>query len=280
MFAKALGFQVVASDAAERAAVVARALIANSSVRLRREDALGLFREPRHDGAAVAARHVGRAFTSEQAEWIDRALAHARWHGEPRRSLLQLLVVKLLLRLYPMSLPSATDAAAAAQGDFDRVSPRRLGHYLRARQQLTLSAVWKVAQDVNAGVFGGRGTAQRGDAREVIAATEADILYLDPPYAGTTRYENAYAVIDELLDDRPPAGRAPTLDQLLTAADHVPLVVLSYGGPTTTLTDLEAQVERHRPVLRALAVPYAHLRSIATKEKTDGNHEFLIVAGR
>ena len=192
----------------------------------------------------------------------------------------QLLVVKLVLRLYPMSLPSATDAAAAAQGDFDRVSPRRLGHYLRARQQLTMSAVWKVAQDVNAGVFGGRGTAQRGDARDVIAATEADVLYLDPPYVGTTRYEKAYAVIDELLDDRALAGRAPTLDQLLTAADHVPLVVLSYGGSTTTLTDLEAQVERHRPVLRALAVPYPHLHSVATKEKADANHELLIVAGR
>ena len=71
------------------------------------------------------------------------------------------------------------------------------------------------------------------------------MLYLDPPYAGTTSYDRAYAVIDGLLDDRPPERAPPTLDELLAAAEHVPLVVLSYGGPTLTLEELRAEVARH-----------------------------------
>jgi D12 class N6 adenine-specific DNA methyltransferase len=47
LYAKLQGFYVVAADLAERACIVARALIANSSVRLTFEDVLDLYREPK-----------------------------------------------------------------------------------------------------------------------------------------------------------------------------------------------------------------------------------------
>src|SRR3990172_1839160 len=46
IFAKAQGFHVVASDVAERSTVIARALVANSNVRLRPDDLLSLFDAP------------------------------------------------------------------------------------------------------------------------------------------------------------------------------------------------------------------------------------------
>ena len=112
------------------------------------------------------------------------------------------------------------------------------------------------------------------------AATAAAVVYLDPPYPQTTRYDREYAVLDELLDDAPPERPPPTLDELLDAARHIPLVLLSYGGPTATLEDLVETVGAHRRVVRALAVPYRHLESIASKEKNDANHEFIVVARR
>ena len=133
LFAKAQGFSVVASDIAERAAVVTRAVVANSSVRLRREDVLDLFREPDGSYPRIAARQVPLAFSADQAEWLDRAMAGARRRSEPIRSLLLLVVIKVALRCQPMSRLTASDARAATSGDFDRVSPRRLGHYLRAQ---------------------------------------------------------------------------------------------------------------------------------------------------
>ncbi len=279
LFAKAQGFSVVASDIAERAVVVTRAVVANSSVRLRREDVLDLFREPDGSYPRIAARQVPLVFSADQAQWLDRAVAGARRRSEPIRSLLLLVVIKVALRCQPMSLLTATDAEAAVGGDFDRVSPRRLGHYLRAQQRLlTPDGAWRIAERINAGVIGGRGDARRADAPRAIAETGADVLYLDPPYPGTSRYDREYAVLDELLGDEPRERAPPTLDELLTAARHIPLVVLSYGGPTVTLDDLVATVGAQRRVVRALAVPYPHLRSIASKEKNDANREFIVVA--
>ena len=144
--------------------VVARALIANSRVRLSQEDVLGLFGQPRGAYAEVAAKHSPKVFDAAQAAWVDRALAQANQRAEPKRSLLMLLIIKLVLKAKPMSLLSATDAAAANRGDFDKVSSRRLGHYLRPAACYTRARMGRGAVGHNAGVFGGSGVALQGDA--------------------------------------------------------------------------------------------------------------------
>ena len=51
---------------------------------------------------------------------FNKKIVAARRLPEPRRSLVLLLLIKLLLREFPMSLPSASDAAAAAAADWTR----------------------------------------------------------------------------------------------------------------------------------------------------------------
>src|SRR5687768_10043749 len=72
LFAKAMGFEVTASDAAERGAVVARTLIANSGTRITRADLA-----PLADAAPVVALPVAvrERLTPEQAEACGRLLA-------------------------------------------------------------------------------------------------------------------------------------------------------------------------------------------------------------
>ncbi|MPZ23596.1 MAG: hypothetical protein GEU28_08625 [Dehalococcoidia bacterium] len=279
LYAKTGGFQVSASDVSELAATTARALVANSHVRLQQEDVLALFADGHKNSEGVAARQVRAAFSEQEAGFLDRVLAAARERPEPKRSLLLLAITKLVLRLRPMSLLTASDAGAAIVGDYDRVSPRRLGHYLRARQLLSPDALWAVAQEVNKGVFGGRGEAGRGDAIEFLVGESGEVVYLDPPYPGTSDYRGAYGLLDELLGGERVSLPAPTLDDLLGASRHIPLLVLSYGGPGVDLDGLVSRVGRHRPVLRALAVPYPHLPSIASEEKNARNQEFIVVAG-
>ena len=280
LYAKAAGFRVVASDVAERAALVARALVANSSVRLRHEDVLSLFAEPQCPYPATASAFEPPVFTPDQARFLDRAFSNAAARPEPRRSLLQLTLVGYLLRQFPLSLPSASDAVHTAAGSYDRISPRRLGHYLRTRGAPRPARLWSIAERVNAGVIGGIGGAQRGDAVEVIGRTVADVVYLDPPYPGTTRYGPSYRLVDALLGDELGAAPAPSLDELLEAAAHVPLLVLSYGGPGLALADVTAIVRRYRPNRRALSIPYPRLRAIAEEETNARSSEFLIVAGQ
>lgn len=279
--AKALGFDVVASDLAARGAVTARALVENSTVRQNELDVLGLFSPPGVDYPRSAASYVPAVFSEPQADWIDRAMAAVRGRSEPGRSLLLVTIIKVILSLQPMSVLDATDAVAAGSGDFDRISAQRLRHYLQADRALEPKRVWAVAQQVNRGVFAGRGRALQGDARRILAETAGDVVYLDPPYADTTGYAHTYAPLDALLEDELlPAGQPPSLDELLGHAAHVPLLVLSYGGPQHSLESLSALVSRHRPVLSALAIPYPHLRAIASEEKNRANHEYLIIAGR
>jgi hypothetical protein len=55
-------------------------------------------------------------------------------------------------------------------------------------------------------------------------------------------------------------------------------LVLSYGGPSTTFAQLRDLVGRHPIVEGAVAVPYAHVLSIATKEKNETDKGLLISA--
>ena len=176
--AKAQGFEVYASDRARRGAIVAAALIANSSVRLREADWLPALRadDLRANGAAAVS-----VFTAAQARRIDGLLTAAAARQAPTRALLELLAIKLVCRLFPMSLPNATDAARAAAGEYDTISPRRLGHYLRRDRWIQPAGLRTLATAINGGVIGGRGHATQRDARETIAASPAAVIYLDPP---------------------------------------------------------------------------------------------------
>jgi len=182
-----------------------------------------------------------------------------------------------------MSMLRGTDARAAADGDFDRVSPRRVGHYLRARRLLSPAAWWQLAQEVNLGVFAGQGEAHQGDALKFLQRIEGDAVYLDPPYPGTTAYEREYAVLDRLLEGTtyapsPFSGSIPPLEHLFHACRHVPIWVVSFGNAGMSLEDLLEHIKCHRTVRRVVELPYAHLRSIASEAKSERNREFVVLA--
>lgn len=281
LYAKAQGFAVTASDLAERAAIVGRALIANSCVRLRHADVLDLFLEPSQPYAHTAAANVPDVLIPDQAAWLDGAVARAARRAEPVHSLLLLVAVRVALGCQPMSLLTASDARAAASGDLDHVSPRRLGHYPRAAGRLAPEAVWRGADGVNGGVFGGAGRAPCGDALDVIARADAGVLYLDPPYAGTSRYEREYAV----------ARRAARRSRATRASAAHARRAARRGAQRAAGRALVRRPERHArgprsagrtPPRRAARARRAlpHLCLIASKELNDVNREHLVAAGR
>jgi len=267
--AKAHGFRVMASDVSERAVITARALIANSRVKLTKDDIVRLL---------TAARVLESG--TPLADRVTPLFEAARRRHEPVASLLLLTLVKAFLRAFPMSMPSASDARHFASGDLDRVSPRRLGHYIRGARLFELEQLWRIAQEVNSGVIGGQGDARRGDGLQVLKDSRADVVYLDPPYAGTTGYDAPYRDLDQLLGDTAARPPVPTLDELLAASEHIPWLVLSYGGPKVDLNDLVYTVSRYREPVESLCIPYTHLASVATEERRKRSAEFIIVARR
>jgi hypothetical protein len=283
LYAKARGFHVVANDLALRSAAIGQALLANGTRRISAVDIAQLLKPAEGGDRQAEKRFVPSVFSRPQAQLIDRALANLPSFDEPLRSLATLLLIKWVLRIQPMSMLRGTDARAAFEGDLDRVSPRRLRHYLESRTLLSLPAWLRLADDVNAGVFPGAGEMYQEDAYSFLAHAAGDIVYLDPPYPGTTSYEHEYAVLDELLEgERRPVSAfsrsQDVLPSLLDACAHIPIWLISLNNAVLSLEELEALVRRHRRSVTSIAVPYRHLGSIASKEKNHANQEFIVLA--
>ncbi len=286
LYAKARGFRVGCNDVALRSVLVGEALIANGSVRLSRSDIDRLFLQPGGPCPGVAERDFApHVFSAPHARFIDRALYWAASPGIPpaKRALLLLLLIKWILRCQPMSLLSGTDAAAAATGDYDRLSSARLRHYVHSRRLLAPETVWTLAQPINAAVFPGDGWVEQGDAIRFLQRATGDAVYLDPPYPGTTGYETEYASLDRLLADTAHARSAysstrPPLDDLFAAAGRIPVWVVSLNNAVFGLDQLVGLIRRYRAEVEAIPIAYPHLQSLAAGAKTARNREFIIVA--
>ena len=283
--AKAQGWKAVhGNDLAERSALVGRALLANSTHRLSPRVALQLF-EPAPKVSAPAPAILDRleppvaAFLRNAWCWL-----HSEQIVGVERDLVALLLVDLLIRCFPMGVPSASDAPHVASGDFDRLSGPRLAHYLKVGRRLIVpSAVLYRAKTINRAVFPGNATVARQDAFDFLAATRADVAYLDPPYAGTQAYEHAFALLDEFLGAPPLpissfSSKLPPLDELLDACRNIPVVVLSLNNALFNEEALSALVRRHRRVERLVSLPYRHYGAVATATKNAENREFLVLA--
>jgi len=286
LLAKAYGFEVHCNDIAYRSPLVGHALIVNSTVTLSDADVALLFREPDGDYPRMAEQQFSPSvFSLEHARFLDRGLYWARSGAFPdaKRHLVELLLVRWALRCQPMSQLRGTDARAAAEGDFDRVSPRRVGHYVASLRLLQPRAVVAMARQINGAVFPGRGFVSQMDAVDFLGRTHGDIVYFDPPYPGTTTYEKEYRALDILLEGRelPPSrfsSHTEALQEIFQAASHIPAWLVSLNNAVLTLDQLLDLVRLHRPEAKAVEVPYRHLGSIASEEKNETNREYIILA--
>jgi site-specific DNA-adenine methylase len=289
LYAKGRGFAVQCSDIAERSALIGRALIANESVKIEHEDVARLF-VPQDDAGDHMQTHAAPDnMTPLTARFLDNAwTAAARFADARKRDLARLLLVKYLFWLRPHSKFSSPNAfnRPFAEGRFDDIKATY-------KQAIGNNAVHpSVALDrlrgmINAGIFRGAQMcrAWQGDAREAVAmAPGADVLYLDPPYAGTLSYEAEYSLLDHWLGDalEPSPYSADRglaeFGAFLGACQSHRLWVISYGNAVASLEQVRAVIEQYRPT-HAVELAYAHLGAVATAEKSARNREFIILAG-
>jgi len=285
--AKALGFRhVAANDVSERSALVGRALLVNSSVRLTPGLILRLW-EPAPPVDAQPPRLLDR-LPLAHCDFREHAWSHL--HGGTfagvERDLIALLLIKLIFRYFPLGLPGATDARRIVDGDFDAVTPRRLAHYLRrGRCLLRPGNLLAMARDINRAIIPGHADVSQMDVFTFLPAVKADVVYLYPPYPNTQSYERAFALVDEFLGQKPQptslfSSRQPPLDELLDACSHIPVLVLSLGNALLDEGQVRELVARHWRVHRLLSIPYHHYAAVATATKNAQNREFVVLGVR
>lgn len=294
LYAKAQGFKVLSNDLAWRCWVVGRAVIENNRQKLTDEDLGLLFAERNGHQTFIEDNYVPHAFSPKVARFLDLALANVRDADleETHEALLYTALIRYMLMVriagQMTNLAWSTNMAA---GNFDAVSQGQLkSGYAKTYFEAPPVKMRRIQRYINNAIFAGRAQVFQEDAISWMPEQQADIVYLDPPYFGSTSYEANYHHLDCILAGRElgqyqhsPFNRRETawlsLVGMFEAADHVPVWVFSFadnpdGFSEAQLCDLISQFDREPHV-----IPITHRWSIATTEDhyEAGAKELLVV---
>lgn len=294
LYAKAQGFKVLANDLAWRCWVVGKAIIENTRRKLTDDD-LGLLFAPRNGYDNFVERfYVPHTFRPEVAQFLDLALTNLREADleETHEALLYTSLIRfiLLVRIVGQMTNRAWSTNMAA-GNFDAITQGQLrSGYSRTYFNPILIRMRRSQCHINAGIVGGTAQVFQEDAMTWLPEQTADVVYLDPPYFGSTSYEANYYPLDCILAGkrlpRPPhspfnmRGTAwHSLVRMFEAVDHIPVWIFSFatnpsGFSKKLLTDLVADFGREVKV-----VDHHHRWSVATTEDhyEIGTRELLMV---
>ena len=147
LYAKAQGFNVVATDIAERSIIVGEALIENSRVRLTREDVLKM--AARGDGSPgrIERDYSPKVFTRQQARFLDGALHAASIASHPAKAALyRLLAMRVALKAHPMSQVRAGTINKFETGEVETISEKCVSSYVDGMRLTRPEKLWELAQ--------------------------------------------------------------------------------------------------------------------------------------
>jgi len=296
LWAKAQGFRsVLSNDISLRSHLLGQAFLSNSRVRLSREAVLSLTQPlPKGLPAFVEAHFCPDVFSTRHAQALDQGFYWARQHPDPAMRALLLTVMWHLATefvAFATSLGTSNRPFAEALDGlraWDDLNPKR---YTDGSLKRLCEPAWARLEEkrrlINGGILGGSPVAlYQQDALALLPQITGDILYLDPPYAGTVSYERSNEVLDALLAGHLAPERIPVsefskstdaLEALLAKADHIPIWLLSYGNQELSLEDLEELVRVYAKdrVVQGFAKRYRHLSHVS---RSQNNQELLILA--
>jgi len=280
LYAKAQGFRVVANDVAERSVIAGQALIENNDRLITDYDLYKFFNDNNDNSRFIQFSLVPKVFTVRHAMFLDKAFSNAR------KPIDKYLLLKYIFTIRPYSKFSSPNAfnIPLEEGRYDEIKNTYTKHI--ADNMRTRLAILKAEKDkVNRGIFsnGLKNEVHKQDVFEFINDVNGDVLYLDPPYAGTLAYEDEYAVLDKILGDEKPVSRfsmdngMDALGELLEKADKFPLWVISFGNAAgkNDLNKLIQKVTRFRKCI-AMEFVYRHCEAMASEEHKEKCREWLV----
>lgn len=280
LYAKAQGFRVIANDIAERSHIAGKALIENNQTLLTDADIHKLF-IPTKNEHIIEQDCVPDVFIKRHAEFLDNAIPNAT------RYIDKYLLLKYIFHLRPYSKFSSPNAfnRPMAEGCYDTIKQT----YSRAiTNNLTtpLSILKCEVEKINAGIFsnGCVNEIHKRDVFEFIDTVSGDILYLDPPYAGTLSYESEYGILDKILGDEKPKSKFSSddgmqvVDELLGKAEKFRLWAISFGnaGGKNELNRLMDIASKYRKC-ESKVFAYKHCEAMASEEHKSQCKEWLII---
>lgn len=296
-YAKAQGFQkILANDISERSQILGQALLVNQKLRLTETDLHLAFSggSPDYSPGFIRTHYTPDVFSTRHAQLLDGVLSYAHQSQDPiKKALLLTLLWHLASEFvcFPTSLGTSNRPYAEALDGlrtWEGLNPKRfsdgsISHLL----QPTFQVLKAKGNLINRGILGGSPVQlSQQDAITFVGQNQGEILYLDPPYAGTLSYEKSNQVLDSLLtrklpiqspESSPFSKSSDALAPLLESARHIPIWVLSYGNKEISLEDLVALVKRHagNRTVQGFSKKYRHLAHVS---KSEMGQELLVLA--
>ncbi len=296
--AKACGFgELHCNDWSYRSQLIFEGLIANQSTRLLHEDLLRLFYRPEEQEKAgfVETTYGGEVFSHYHARLLDiiagNTVQFASLEKQALSKLLQWHLIHQFVAFGTSIGNSNRPFSEVIDGkrDWWTLNPKRLND---GSFKHMLASVWPVAKRLqlrlNAGILESAGPVYgyRMDTFDFVQKANGHILYLDPPYAGTSGYEKENEILDAVLCGKrleEPCKSSPfskgteSLSDLLAQCRHIPVWILSYGNKVIDENGLVALVEKLVPKRTVLgwSKQYKHLSHVT---KNQGNQELLVLA--
>jgi 16S rRNA G966 N2-methylase RsmD len=296
LFAKAHGFQsVLANDWSDRTQIILESLLSNQTQLLTEQDLL-ILTQPLPDGqVGFVERELASSVVSKRhANAIDRVRYWASQYQDPIKRNLGLVLLWHLIQLYvvmPTSINTSNRPYAETLDglrDWQELNPKRFVDNSFPRLcQPRWAKLESLRTRINAGVFGGTPVqTTQLDAHAFVKAHSGDIVYFDPPYAGSLSYESSLRTLDALLFGRvveetpiisPFSQGVDALTPLLEAAQHIPVWILSYSNHLLELEALNALVQQAAPERTVVGYErgYQHLAHVS---KATHRKELLVIA--
>lgn len=296
LFAKAQGFQsVIANDWSDRTQIIFQSLLHNQTQYLTPDDLLVLTQPLPNGEVGFAETHFASSVVSKRhANAVDRVRYWANQYQDPIKRNLGLLLLWHLIQGYvcmPTSINSSNRPYAETLDglrDWQDLNPKR---FVDNSFQRLCQPRWKqlgsLRKRINAGVFGGTPViTTQLDAQEFIKTHAGDLVYFDPPYAGSLSYESSLKTLDALLLGKieeespvvsPFSQDVSALTPLLESARHIPVWIVSYSNHLLELDALEALVQQAAPDKTVVGYErnYQHLAHVS---KTANRKELLVIA--
>ena len=282
LYAKALGFKIIANDIAERSFIAGKALIENNTTQLTDADIYKLFLPNRENKHLIEKECVPDVFTGKHARFLDNALPNAVRHID------KYLLMKYIFRTRPFSKFSSPNAfnRPFEEGRFDEIKPTYIQSMVNNFAS-PLKILKAEVKKINEGIFsnGHNNEVHKKDVFDFLDIVTGDVLYLDPPYAQTLSYEEEYGVLDKILGEENPKSTFSNdngmdiLDKLLSKADKFKLWAISYGNAAgqNDLNKLIGIVSKYR-MCESREFVYRHCEAMASEEHKQQCREWLVIA--